>query len=54
MILIKNTQDVPRKVYSFVPMQNFNEEWSDKKLFEKYGITKDEENFIDILIRPME
>lgn len=54
MILIKNTQDVPRRVYAFVPMQNFNENWSDKKLYNKYCITNDEAKFIDLLVRPME
>ena len=52
MILIKNTQDVPKKVYSFIPNQNFNENWTDKKLFKKYKITKEEIEFIDTLVRP--
>jgi len=54
MILIKNTQDVPRRVYSFIPMQNFNENWSDEKLFKKYGISNEEEQFINLLVRPMQ
>ena len=54
IILIKNTQDVPRKVYGFVPTQNFNESWSDEKLYKKYEITKGEQAFIDTLIRPMD
>jgi len=53
MILIKNTQDVPRRVYSFIPMQNFNQSWTDEKLFKKYNITKEEQQFIDLLVRPM-
>lgn len=53
VILIKNTQDVPRKVYNFVPMQDFNVNWTDEKLFDKYEITKDEQLFIDSLVRPM-
>jgi site-specific DNA-methyltransferase (adenine-specific) len=54
MVLIKNTQDVPQRVYGFVPNQNFDELWTDEKLYTKYGISKDEQNFIDTLIRPME
>lgn len=54
IILIKNTQDVPRRVYNFVPTQDFDEQWTDEKLYKKYGITKDEQAFIDTLIRPME
>lgn len=53
VLLTKNTQDVLRGVYTFVPNQDFNEEWTDEKLYKKYGITKDEQAFIDTLIRPM-
>ncbi|MBK9557831.1 MAG: hypothetical protein IPO47_18810 [Bacteroidetes bacterium] len=43
-----------KKVYSFVPMQDFKEIWTDKKLYEKYGLTKEEIDFIDSMIRPMD
>jgi site-specific DNA-methyltransferase (adenine-specific) len=52
--LQKNTQDCMKKVYSFVPMQDFSETWTDEKLYKKYGITKEEIEFIESLIRPME
>jgi len=54
ILLIKNTQDVPKKVYNFVPSQNFDEPWTDEKLYKKYGITKEEIAFIESMIRPME
>jgi site-specific DNA-methyltransferase (adenine-specific) len=54
MSLIKNTQNISRGVFSFVPIQDFNEEWTDEKLFSKYGITVSEIEFIDTLIRQME
>lgn len=54
ILLIKNTQDVPKKVYSFVPMQDFSESWSDEKLYKKYGITEKEIEFIESMVRPME
>ncbi len=54
MSLIKNTQNISRGVFAFVPIQDFNEEWTDEKLFAKYGITESEIEFIDTLIRPME
>ena len=53
MSLIKNTQNISRGVFAFVPIQDFNQEWTDDKLFEKYGITEKEVEFIDTLIRPM-
>jgi site-specific DNA-methyltransferase (adenine-specific) len=54
VLLIKNTQDVPKKVYSFVPMQDFSEPWTDERLYKKYGLTQDEIAFIESMIRPME
>ena len=54
VLLIKNTQNAMKKVYSFVPMQDFSEDWSDKKLYAKYGLTQEEIAFIESMIRPME
>ena len=53
MVLIKNTQDVPKRVYSFVPKQDFKEKWTDQKLYKKYNITSKEVDFINSLIKPM-
>ena len=49
----KKTQNGPRGVYQFVPMQDFTEEWTDEKLYVKYGLTDEEIAFIDSMIRPM-
>jgi len=54
VLLAKSTQDVTQKTYQFVPMQNFDERWTDEKLYNKYGITKEEQTFIDTLIRKMD
>ncbi|MBS9773778.1 MAG: Eco57I restriction-modification methylase domain-containing protein [Tenacibaculum sp.] len=54
LTLIKNTQDAMRGVYEFVPQQNFDEEWTDEKLYKKYGLTEEEIAFIESMIRPME
>lgn len=51
--LIKITQNAMKKVYTFVPMQNFDEPWTDEKLYKKYGLTEEEITFIDSMIRPM-
>ena len=40
--------------FCFVPLLNFNEEWSDAKLYAKYGLTEEEIAFIESMIRPME
>lgn len=50
----KKTQNGPRGVYQFVPIQDFNEEWTDEKLYKKYGLTQEEIDFIESMIKPME
>ena len=50
----KPSQHATSKVYSFVPVQDFTEEWTDEKLYAKYGITEDEIAFIESMIRPMD
>ncbi len=52
--LKKNTQDCMKKVYSFVPMQDFSKPWTDKELYAKYGLTDDEIAFIESMIKPMD
>ncbi len=53
VLLKKPSQNATRKVYSFVPMQNFSEPWTDEKLYKKYKLTKEEIEFIESMIRPM-
>lgn len=54
VLLRKNTQHAAKGVYQFVPTQNFDEPWTDEKLYKKYGLTNDEIAFIDSMIRPMD
>ena len=51
--LIKNTQNISRGVFAFVPILDFTTVWTDERLFAKYNITIEEQEFIDTLIRPM-
>jgi len=51
--LKKRTQNGPRHVYQFVPVQDFSTPWSDEKLYKKYKLTADEIAFIEKMIRPM-
>lgn len=53
VLLAKSTQDASSKVYKFVPIQDYNEAWTDEKLYAKYGLTVDEITFIESMIRPM-
>jgi len=54
VLMKKNTQNALRGVYSFIPMQDLSQEWTDEKLYRKYKLTKDEIAFIESMIRPME
>ena len=51
--LRKSTQHANRNVYAFVPDIPLNREWTDEKLCERYGLTKDETAFIESLVQPM-
>ncbi|MDO4409704.1 MAG: Eco57I restriction-modification methylase domain-containing protein [Akkermansia sp.] len=50
----KKTQNGPRGVYQFVPLQDFSKPWTDEELYAKYGLDEDEIGFIESMIRPME
>ena len=52
--LKKITQHTTNKVYSLLPLQDFSEPWTDEKLYKKYGLSQEEINFIESMIRPME
>ena len=54
IVLIKNTQHGTQKVYQLVPMQDFSRPWTDEQLYAKYDLSKDEINFIESMIRPMD
>ena len=41
-------------VYSFVPVQDFSKPWTDKELYKKYKLNKEEIAFIESTIRPMD
>lgn len=51
--LRKISQDAMKGVYKWVPQQDWDQEWTDKKLYQKYGLTTDEIEFINRMIRPM-
>lgn len=52
--LRKLTQDALRPMYSWVPIQTWDRQWTDKALYKKYGLTKKEIDYIESVIRPME
>ena len=54
ILLHKPSQDTTRKVYTFVPIQNWTKQWTDKHLYAKYSLSASEITFIESVVRPME
>lgn len=62
--ILKVTQDNKRGVWKYVPLQDFTSssdiDWSksvheiDEQLYDKYGLTKDERDFIETHVKEME
>ncbi|QDZ15288.1 Eco57I restriction-modification methylase domain-containing protein [Humibacter ginsenosidimutans] len=50
----KPSQNATKKVYEFVPTQDFSKPWSDEELYAKYNIVKEEVAFIESMVRPMD
>ncbi|KQP01443.1 Eco57I restriction-modification methylase domain-containing protein [Leifsonia sp. Leaf264] len=50
--LRKSTQDAPKNVYAFAPCVPLTEEWTDAKLYARYGLTAEEIAFIESQVAP--
>ena len=50
MILAKNGQNMTKGTFRFVPVPDLNKRWSDEQLYEFYGLTSDERNFIKSIV----
>ena len=51
--LRKITQNAYRQTYSWVPIQTWDRDWTDKELYKKYNLTNDEIGYIESIIREM-
>lgn len=52
--LRKVSQHATRATYTWVPQQRWDRHWTDTELYKKYGITEDEQAFIESVIRPID
>lgn len=50
--LIKITQNTMQGAYEKVPMQDFSKSWTDEELYEKYGLSNEEIEFVESTIWP--
>jgi len=51
--LTLSSMHITRESFRFVPTQDFSEDWTDARLYKKYGLAKEEIEFIESMIRPM-
>ncbi len=49
----KITQDATHATYTWVPMQSWDRQWTDEALYEKYGITTEEQAYIESQVKAM-
>lgn len=54
VLLKKTTQNAPKGVYQFVPLQDFSKPWTDEELYAKYNLSQEEIDFIESMIKPMD
>lgn len=54
VLLRKPSQHATKKVYGFVPSQDWSKHWDDSALYKKYGLTDEEISFIEKVVRPIE
>ena len=54
ILLHKPSQHITRKVYTFVPTQEWTRRWTDEDLYAKYDISASEIAFIETFVRPMD
>jgi hypothetical protein len=53
ILLHKPSQHTTRKVYTFVPTQEWRSRWTDGDLYAKYGLSEEEIAFVEKIVRPM-
>ncbi len=51
--LRKISQDSTQKTYWWLPQQTWDHTWTDAELYKKYGITKEEQKYIEAMIKEM-
>lgn len=46
--------NITKDKFCYVPIQDFSKPWTDEELYAKYGLTQEEIDFIESMIKPME
>lgn len=53
MSLVTSSQAINKQSFAYVPILDFNKPWTDKELYDRYNLDKDERNYIESMIKPM-
>jgi len=54
VLLHKPSQDATKKVYAFLPTQDWTNQWTDADLYAKYSLTDEEIDFVQKVVRPID
>ena len=49
-----SSMNISTQNFAFVPFLNYDRQWTDEELYERYGLTKEEREYVESLIRSME
>jgi site-specific DNA-methyltransferase (adenine-specific) len=52
--LVKNTQNLTKSGFRFLPIMDYKKEWTDEALYDFFGIDEKEQKFIDSIVKPMD
>ena len=47
------SMNMSKSTFAFVPVQDFTKQWTDNDLYEKYGLTNEEIDLIEVTMKPM-
>ena len=50
----RHSLNISKESFSLIPIEDFAKSWTDEELYAKYGLTQEEIDFIESMIRPME
>ncbi len=50
----RHSLNISQASFEFIPMQDFSKPWTDAELYKKYNLTKEEIDFIESMIKPMD
>ncbi len=50
----RHSLNISKESFALIPIQDFSKSWTDEELYSKYNLSKEEIDFIESMIKPME